>query len=176
MTSGNSDEAWPMYYVWPIAERLRTWVVRWHGVGMWSLAEHWQRWQVLSNHVRCLLSHICDTCMSAVPCKSSQWVICSAYRSRDQDATMLVGIDVLWPTKSTNINTTENVWSILLRHINGMNPLLKNAAEIRATCRIAEHRKRVHTTISGQRSTPTLHSRRTSSWTCWLLLNNWIDF
>ena len=38
------------------------------------LAEHWQGWQALSNHVWCTLCHIhVIRDMSTAPCKSSQW-------------------------------------------------------------------------------------------------------
>ena len=42
-------------------------------------------------------------------------------------------IDVLlWPTKGPDINIIENIWSYLSRRINGMDPLHRNAAELRA--------------------------------------------
>ena len=31
---GNLDEAWHICYLWPIADRLRSWIIRWHVVGM----------------------------------------------------------------------------------------------------------------------------------------------
>ena len=41
-------------------------------------------------------------------------------------------IDVLlWPAKSPDINIIENIWSIMSRNINGMNPVPKTAAAIR---------------------------------------------
>ena len=58
MTLGNSDEAWPIYHVWPIPEWLHACVIRWHVVSMQWLAKHWHDRQPLSNHVRCSLSHI----------------------------------------------------------------------------------------------------------------------
>ena len=51
MISGNRDEAWPMYLVWPISERFSAWVIQWHVTCMLSLAEHWQDRRALSNHV-----------------------------------------------------------------------------------------------------------------------------
>ena len=51
MISGNQDDAWPMYHVWPISERFYAWVIRWHVTGMLSLAEHWHSRRALSNHV-----------------------------------------------------------------------------------------------------------------------------
>ena len=58
-------------------------------VDMCSLAEYWQGWQALSNHIRCSLIHIHVT--RAASCKSSPWAICSAYRSCDLDAAILPG-------------------------------------------------------------------------------------
>ena len=43
---------------------------------------------------------------------------------------------LLWPAKSPDINTTENAWSVISRRINSMDPLLRNAAELRAACTV----------------------------------------
>ena len=76
-------------------------------------------------------------------------------------------IDVLlWPGKSPYINIIKNIWSVISRRINGMNPLRW----------MTEHHIGVHTTISGQRSTPTSRHCRSSRRTYWLLLNIWMDF
>ena len=40
----------------------------------------------------------------------------------------------MWPSKSPDINTIENVWSVTLRRINGMGPLLWNTDELCAAC------------------------------------------
>ena len=70
--------------------------------GMWSACAHWPIsgrgacW-VLSDHVRCSPDHIHVTCdMSAAPCKSSHWAICSAYRWRELVVKMLVRICESW--------------------------------------------------------------------------------
>ena len=51
MISGNRDEAWPMYFAWPIPERFMLGVIWWHVTCMLSLAGHWQGRRTLSNHV-----------------------------------------------------------------------------------------------------------------------------
>ena len=43
---------------------------------------------------------------------------------------------LLWSTKSPDISTIENAWSVILRRINSMDPLLRNAAELRAACTV----------------------------------------
>ena len=43
---------------------------------------------------------------------------------------------LLWSAKSPEINTIENVWSVISRRINSINPLLRNAAELRAACTV----------------------------------------
>ena len=46
-------------------------------------------------------------------------------------------IDVLlWPAKSPDINVIKNVWSVMSRRINGMNPLPRNATELHAECTV----------------------------------------
>ena len=100
MISRKRDEAWPVYLVWPISERF---MLRWSG-GKWPACCHWLNTGKVDGPVQSclfLLSHIHVTCgLSATPCESLQWVIevnfCSAYQSRDPDATMPFGICESW--------------------------------------------------------------------------------
>ena len=39
---------------------------------------------------------------------------------------------LLWPVKSPDSDTTESAWSVVLRRINGINPLSRNSAKLRA--------------------------------------------
>ena len=50
-----------------------------------------------------------------------------------QEVLTYAAIDVLvWSVKNPNINIIKNVWSVILSVINGVDPLLKNAAEFHA--------------------------------------------
>ena len=72
---------------------------------MWSLAENWHGRQSLSKHVRCSHRHIHVTRdLSAAPrkslhpgvCREQYSSICSAYRSRDLNTAMPLGICESW--------------------------------------------------------------------------------
>ena len=65
------------------------------------------------------------------------------------------------------INTIKNVLWVVWRRINVLNPLLRNAAGLRAVY-----------SMNGRtpRSTPTLRHRRSSRWTYWSLLNSLMGF
>ena len=52
------------------------------------------------------------------------------------------GIDVLlWPAQSPDINIIGNIWSSMSRFINGMNPIPRTVAELRAAVHIAWQRE-----------------------------------
>ena len=96
-----------------------------------------------------------------------------------QEVLIGAAIDVLvWSAKNPDINIIKKVWSVMLKRINGVNPLPKNAIEIHATCTVYDRTSHIgaHTTISGQRSAPTSCLCRSSRWTHLLSLNSWMDF
>ena len=43
---------------------------------------------------------------------------------------------LVWPAKNPDINIIKNVWSVMLRRINGMKPLPQNAARLHVACTV----------------------------------------
>ena len=88
---GDLDEEWPMYCVWPIAERLWIWVIGWHVFIGWTLT-----WAIddIQSYSVLILSYPCD-----------RWYVCSTLR--ELAVSNQSCLSIMW---SKCCNTCQDLW------------------------------------------------------------------
>ena len=98
MISGNRNEAWPMYHVWPISERF---MLEWSG-GTWPACCHWPNTGRVNRH--CPIMFVLT---QSYPCDA--WFVCSILRELAVSnlGQLLFCLSIMW---SRCQNAYQDLW------------------------------------------------------------------